>query len=76
MDVNMPIMDGYVASSEIKKFLKKEAIKNNQNINKIPTKIFAVTAQKEVIENDQKLFDGIILKPISIDGLRNVLGQA
>lgn len=75
MDVNMPIMDGYVASSEIKKFLKKEAIKAGQNYNKLPTKIFAVTAQKEVIENEQKLFDGIILKPISIDGLRNVLGQ-
>lgn len=61
MDVNMPIMDGYAASSEIKKFKD------------IPTKIFAVTAQKEVIENEQKLFDGIILKPISIDGLKNVL---
>ena len=73
MDINMPIMDGYAASSEIKKFLKKEAIKKNQNFNNIPTKIFAVTAQKEVIENEQKLFDGIILKPISIEGLRVVL---
>lgn len=73
MDVNMPIMDGYAASSEIKKFLKKDAIENNLDPNKKKTQIFAVTAQKEVIENEQKLFDGIILKPISIDGLRNVL---
>ena len=69
----MPIMDGYVASSEIKQFLKKEALRNSQNFVNIPTKIFAVTAQKEVIENDQNLFDGIILKPISIEGLKNVL---
>jgi CheY-like chemotaxis protein len=75
MDVNMPIMDGYAASSEIKKFLKKDAIENGLDPNKKKTKIFAVTAQKEVIENEQKLFDGIILKPISIDGLRNVLGK-
>jgi CheY-like chemotaxis protein len=73
MDVNMPIMDGYAASSEIKKFLKKDAIENNLDPSKKKTQIFAVTAQKEVIENEQKLFDGIILKPISIDGLRNVL---
>ena len=73
MDVNMPIMDGYAASAEIKRFLKKEAVIAGRDYNKIPTKIFAVTAQKEVIENEQKLFDGIILKPISIDGLRNVL---
>ena len=64
-----------VLSSEIKKFLKKDAIKNGLDSSKRKTKIFAVTAQKEVIENEQKLFDGIILKPISIDGLRNVLGK-
>ena len=73
MDVNMPIMDGYAASAEIKRFLKKQAVLEGRDFTKIPTKIFAVTAQKEVIENEQKLFDGIILKPISIDGLRNVL---
>lgn len=73
MDVNMPIMDGYAASAEIKKFMKDQAIMKGKTGNKTPTKIFAVTAQKEVIENEQRLFDGIILKPISIEGLRNVL---
>lgn len=73
MDINMPIMDGYVSSSEIKSFLKKEALKINKNAKPIATKIFAVTAQKEVVENEQNVFDGIILKPISIEGLRNIL---
>lgn len=86
MDVNMPIMDGYVASSKIKGFYRTNPIaapsvmsSNNlarntdKSYGKEGTKIFAVTAQKEVIENEQRLFDGIILKPISIDGLRIVL---
>lgn len=66
----MPIMDGYVSSTEIKKFLKQES--ESQSINTIPTKIYAVTAQKEAMDDNQDIFDGILLKPITIFGLQNI----
>ena len=69
-DINMPIMDGYVSSTEIKKFLKKES--EGESISTIPTKIYAVTAQKEAIDHNEDIFDGILLKPITIFGLQNI----
>lgn len=73
MDINMPIMDGYAASTEIKNYLRKEELKNNNDYMNIVTKVYAVTAQKEVVNNERGIFDGVILKPVSLGRLREVM---
>ena len=65
MDVNMPVMNGLDASSQISK-------------EKIPTMIIALTAQDEMGETDYKLY-GIhkwIVKPISLNAIKEIIGQA
>ena len=72
MDIHMPIMDGFEATSLIKK---------TENLNKY-TPIVAltadVTAEKLTLDNTefQNCFDGFLLKPIDQDKLYNVLRDA
>ena len=69
MDIHMPIMDGFEATSLIKK---------TENINKY-TPVVAltadITAEKLALDNTefQYCFDGFLLKPIDQDKLYNVL---
>jgi CheY-like chemotaxis protein len=64
MDVNMPVMNGLDASSQISK-------------EKIPTVIVALTAQDEINETDYRLY-GIhkwVVKPISLLTIKEIIGQ-
>ena len=72
MDIHMPIMDGFEATSLIKK---------TENVNKY-TPVIAltadITAEKLALDNTefQYCFDGFLLKPIDQDKLYNVLRNA
>ncbi len=72
MDIHMPIMDGFEATSLIKK---------TENVNKY-TPVIAltadITAEKLALDNTEfkYCFDGFLLKPIDQDKLYNVLKNA
>ena len=69
MDIQMPVMDGYTATREIR------TLKDNKKAN-IP--IVAMTAnafeedRKKALENGM---NGHIIKPVSLEGIAKVLDQ-
>ena len=69
MDLQMPIMDGYVATREIRA----------AGVGRARVPIFALTANAIVGQLDRCLaadMDGLLTKPLSVDRLREVLDRA
>ena len=76
MDVQMPVMDGYTATREIRKWEEKEKIRNSQPATPIP--IIAMTASAMAGDREKALDAGMddhVAKPIDVDQLFSCLAN-
>ena len=76
MDVQMPVMDGYTATREIRKWEAEEKIRNSQPATPIP--IIAMTASAMAGDREKALDSGMndhVAKPIDVDQLFSCLAN-
>jgi len=76
MDIQMPVMDGYTATHEIRKWEEKEKIRNPQSA--IPIPIIAMTANAMAGDREKAIDVGMndhVAKPIDVKQLFTCLGQ-
>ncbi len=76
MDIQMPVMDGYTATREIRKWEKEEQIRNPQSAIRIP--IIAMTANAMAGDREKAIDVGMndhVAKPIDVNQLFSCLGQ-
>jgi len=76
MDIQMPVMDGYTATHEIRKWEEAEAIRNPQSAIRIP--IIAMTANAMAGDREKAIEAGMndhVAKPIDVKQLFSCLGQ-
>ena len=76
MDIQMPVMDGYTASREIRKWEEEEKIRNPQS--PIPIPIIAMTANAMAGDREKAIDAGMndhVAKPIDVNQLFSCLAQ-
>jgi CheY-like chemotaxis protein len=76
MDIQMPVMDGYTATHEIRKWEEEEKIRNPQSA--IPIPIIAMTANAMAGDREKAIDAGMndhVAKPIDVNRLFSCLAQ-
>ena len=76
MDIQMPVMDGYTASGEIRKWEAEDKIRNPQSA--IPIPIIAMTANAMAGDREKAIDAGMndhVAKPIDVNQLFSCLAQ-
>ena len=70
MDIQMPVMDGYTASSEIRSFEEKNSKK--------PIPIIALSANAfadDIVKAKSVKIDDYLIKPVNLDSLKKILNK-